>query len=109
MIRNFEACIQACADCSLACRRCSAACLSEPNVEMMSRCIQLDLACAAICDAAVEGMLQLTNQASHICQACADACNACAEECEKHERDHCRQCAEACRNCASICLEMGAA
>ncbi|MCR6722583.1 MAG: four-helix bundle copper-binding protein [Chitinophagaceae bacterium] len=109
MIENHTTGLDALFACMRACRECAAACLAEPHVHAMSRCIQLDLACAAVCSAAAEAMLQQVNQANSLCQVCADICNACAEECERHEHDHCKKCAAACRHCASVCLEMVAA
>ncbi len=75
---------------------------------MMARCIQLDLECAALCQAAAQTMSLNSSHAARICALCADACQACADECAKHEEDHCRQCAEACRACAQECRNMAA-
>lgn len=75
---------------------------------MLSRCIQLDMECAAICYAAAQVMSINGGYSEDICRVCADICFDCAEECEKHAGHmvHCRQCAEACRKCAEECRRM---
>jgi len=83
--------------------------MSEPHAEHMIPCIQLDLQCAAVCDAAVQLMIAGSNYANRICELCADICLACAEECDKHDMDHCKECAAACRSCAEQCMSMAAA
>jgi len=109
MISNHKEGIDIALRCAQACRECAAACLSEPDVHMMARCIQTDLACAAICEATAEAMLQNINQANRLSQVCAEICTACAEECEKHEHEHCKRCAEACRQCADVLIAMAGA
>ncbi len=44
-------CIEACFDCAQACTACTDACLGEEDVQMLARCIRLDLDCADVCDA----------------------------------------------------------
>ena len=91
-----------------ACNHCAASCLREEDVKMMARCIQLDIECAALCQAAAQIMSLNGNSAAELCGICADACQACAEECAKHDHDHCRECARACRTCAEECRRMAA-
>jgi len=100
------ACIEACNECAVACNHCAAACLKEHNVEMMSRCIALDMDCAAICQFAAAAIARGSEYAKEICGLCANICEACAEECGKHTAPHCQACATACRACAVACLEM---
>lgn len=81
----------------------------EQDVNMLARCIQLDMECAAICRSASEVMSLGSDYSLELCRICADVCNACAEECDKHAQmgmDHCRQCADACRMCAEACMQM---
>jgi len=47
--QNYQSCIAACNACADACDHCSTACLKEPDVNMMARCIALDIGCAAVC------------------------------------------------------------
>ena len=47
MDTRYSRCIQACQACALACNHCAAACLREPGIEHMTRCIALDMDCAA--------------------------------------------------------------
>src|SRR5215210_3758151 len=39
-------CIEACFDCAQACTACADACIGEGDVQMLGRCIRLDLDCA---------------------------------------------------------------
>lgn len=106
---HYQECIDACNDCAVICNHCAMSCLQEQDVKAMTRCIQLDLECAAICRAAVEVMSMNGEFAEQLCQLCADICNRCAEECERHaDMEHCRECAETCRRCAEICAQMAA-
>lgn len=105
---KFRECIEACKHCADACDNCSVACLQEENVAAMSRCIRLDMDCAAICRLAVSAMIRDSEFSKAICQLCADLCEACAEECRKHHHKHCQQCAQACQACANECRKMAA-
>ncbi|VWX61942.1 Uncharacterized cysteine-rich protein YhjQ [Burkholderiales bacterium 8X] len=102
-----QACIDACNACADACDFCSTACLQEDDVKMMSRCIALDMDCAAICRLAAGYMARGSSFAPQLCQLCATVCETCSQECAKHDMDHCRQCA-ACRRCADACRAMTA-
>jgi len=77
-------------------------------VQMMAKCIQLDMECAALCYTAAQVMSMGGQTANELCKICADACDACAAECSQHEDDHCKECAEACRKCAEECRKMAA-
>lgn len=105
---KFTACIEACNACFLACNHCAASCLKEDDVKMMSRCIALDMDCAAVCTLAAGAMARASEHAKAICSLCADVCAACAAECGKHKMDHCQECAAACRRCADECRKMAA-
>ncbi len=105
----YQSCIDACLACIAACQHCAASCLREPEVGHMALCIQLDMECSAVCEAAVKLMSLGSNHANAICQICADVCNACGDECAKHQHDHCQACAAACRRCADECSKMIAA
>ena len=101
-----QACMDACNTCADQCDNCAVSCLSETNVKEMTRCIALDMDCAAICRLAAGFIARDSEFTKHICECCAKICDACAEECAKHQNDHCRQCAEACRQCAIACRSM---
>lgn len=105
---KFKQCIEACQQCIEACDFCSVACLQEENVAEMSRCIRLDMDCAAICHLAVSAMVRGSEFSKAICQLCADMCEACADECLQHQHPHCKQCAQACQSCAEECRKMAA-
>ena len=103
-------CIEACFDCTQACTTCADACIGEGDMQMLARCVRLDLDCADICEATGRILSRQTAteaQMLHaILQACAEACRLCAEKCENHAEhgmEHCRVCAEACRRCEQAC------
>jgi hypothetical protein len=83
--------------------------LKEKNVQMMARCIQLDMECAAVCYTAAQLMSLGSDRAEEFCRLCSDICGECAGECEKHDNEHCQECAQACRECAEECLHMATA
>ncbi len=49
-----KSCVDACLQCAAICNHCASNCLQEENVQMMARCIQLDMECAAVCYAAAQ-------------------------------------------------------
>jgi hypothetical protein len=106
--QQYLACIAACNACADACDHCAAACLREDDVKMMTRCVALDMDCAAICRLAAGYMARGSELAQRICAMCADVCEACGAECAKHSHSHCQDCAQACRHCASECRRMAA-
>src|SRR5690606_2861411 len=83
--QNYQSCIDACLACEATCNHCASSCLKEENVNMMAKCIQLDMECAAICYAAAQVMSMGGQKAKELCALCADICDACAEECGQHE------------------------
>lgn len=106
---RFHDCIAACNACAVACDHCAVACLQEDAPEQLTRCIALDVDCAAICRLAAGYMARGSELAGELCAVCALVCERCAEECELHAHmDHCRDCAEACRRCAEQCRRMAA-
>ena len=104
--QQHESCIAACNACADACDHCAAACLQEDNVNMMNRCVALDIDCAAVCRLAAGAMARDSEFAETICALCADIADACGEECARHRQDHCQQCAQACKRCVSECRAM---
>jgi len=96
--------LDALANCIAECNHCATACLNEQDVKMLTKCIQLDLDCAAICQLTSEFISRGSENAKLMTDACAKVCEACAKECEKHNKmEHCKRCAEACRQCADLC------
>ena len=102
-------CIEACFDCAQACTACADACIGEGDLQMLARCVRLDLDCGDICGTTGRILSRQTATEPQMLQAalqaCADACRLCAEECENHaeHHEHCRVCAEACRHCEEAC------
>lgn len=105
----YQACIEACNSCADTCDRCATACLQEKDVQMMTRCIALDVDCASICRLAAGYMSRDSDFAKALCRQCADVCQACGDECARHQHDHCQQCAQACHRCADECRRMATA
>ena len=102
--QNFEACIDACVASAVECNYCATASIYEGDLKTLTKCIQLERECAAICFAAANLMSIGGDHAAHLCQVCAEICKACADECEKHTHmEHCKKCAAACRKCAAAC------
>jgi hypothetical protein len=104
-------CIDACNACVTACNYCASACLQELQMAHQTKCINLDLQCAAACEAVAKLMSLKSSYTAEFCTVCAKICDACAEECEKHAlmgMEHCRICAEACRRCQAICMALAA-
>jgi hypothetical protein len=101
-----QSCIDACLRCASICNYCASACTRENDIQMMAKCIQLDMECAAICYAAAQLMSFGSDKAGDICQICVEICKACGDECSKHQTNHCQECARACRECADECKRM---
>lgn len=102
-------CIAACNACADSCDHCAVACLGEDKPGEFTRCIALDVDCAAICRVAAGYMARGSELADELCATCALVCERCARECEQHAHmDHCRLCAEACRRCAEECRRVAA-
>ena len=91
---DYKQCIDACLACAAICNHCAASCTEEDDVNMMAKCIRLDMECAAICYAAAQVMSMGGQSAAELCAISANICNACADECAKHDNEHCRECAE---------------
>lgn len=89
--------------CAAACDNCYAACLNESEVNMMTRCIELDRECADICRLTVSVIIRNAESVDKYLDLCIEICKLCGEECSKHEMDHCKQCAEACNKCVEVC------
>jgi len=102
-------CIEACFDCAQSCTACADACLGEQQLQMLIRCIRLNLDCADVCDTTGRLLSRQTEADWGLVraqlQACATACRVCGAECERHggHMEHCRLCAESCRRCEEAC------
>ncbi len=78
----------------------------EDDVELLAKCIQLDLECAAICNATAQMMSLGGSRSKDLCFICSDICEACAKECLKHNYEYCKECAKACKRCEELCTEI---
>lgn len=111
--RSLSQCIDLCVQCELACVACADACLGETAaLEMLRKCIRLDLDCADLCGTTARVLSRLYEPDPQILgatlEACARACASCAAECHKHQADHahCGICADACDKCEAACRDM---
>ena len=103
---HYQRYIDACLHCAAICNHCASSCLKEEDTAMMARCIQLDMECAIVCNAAAQLMSLGSELAPDAIKLAIDFCERCAEECEKHDNLHCEECAKACRNCAEKCTNL---
>lgn len=102
--QQHKALLDALNNCIAECNHCTTACLDEQDVNMLAKCIKLDIDCAAICTLTASLIARGSDHGKHMLKECAEVCNACAKECEKHSHmDHCKACAEACMKCAAAC------
>lgn len=98
-------------NCGITTTVCADACLSEPHVQMLAKCIALNLDCADSCATTARTVSRIGFADKAVLrtqlEACREACRACAEECERHEdMEHCRVCAQMCRSCEQMCTKM---
>ncbi|OGU09785.1 MAG: four-helix bundle copper-binding protein [Geobacteraceae bacterium GWC2_58_44] len=104
--------INACVECADACNSCADACLGEEKVQMLTKCIRLNLDCADICQTTARILVRQTETVPQLVRAqlesCVIACRVCAQECESHAEmhQHCRICRTACQTCEKICQEL---
>lgn len=103
-------CIEACCDCAQTCTSCADACLAEQqHLQMLVRCIRLNLDCADVCDTTGRLLSRQTepdwSTTRAQLEACAAACRSCGDECQRHAgmHQHCQVCAESCRRCEQAC------
>jgi hypothetical protein len=103
----YKSCIDACFSCAAECERCATECLKEDDIKILSRCISLNRECALICDTTARLMALNGDNASLLCQTCAEICEFCATECEQNiDLEHCKRCAIECHRCAEECRSM---
>src|SRR3954468_683420 len=103
---KYKDCVDACITCANLCNYCAHECLQEYDVNTMTKCIQLNMECAAVCYTAAKLMSMKSEKVSAYCRLCASFCTDCSNECGKHEMKHCQECAEVCRKCAEECNKM---
>jgi hypothetical protein len=108
----ISACVKACYACSESCTLCADACLGEKEIEMLRRCIRLNLDCAAICAVTGQLVARQTEAVTEVLrkqlESCITACRICREECQRHanEHGHCRLCAQSCQACEKACIDL---
>jgi uncharacterized protein DUF326 len=108
-------CIDECHACAESCALCADACLSEDDVQMLRKCIRINLDCTDVCVATGRIVARQTEYDANVTraslEACIQVCRSCGDECERHaeHHEHCRVCAEECRRCEGACRELLAA
>ncbi|MRR10895.1 four-helix bundle copper-binding protein [bacterium] len=110
-VERYVTTIDTLSACDITCTVCADACLSEPHVQMLARCIELNLDCADLCSTTARLLGRIGFAESEMLRAqldaCGEACRACAEECDRHQDiEHCSICADMCRSCERACAEM---
>lgn len=94
--------------CALDCEHCASQCLDEDDVDMLTRCIRLNIDCAAMCRFLTGMMARGSEYAKRLLPQCAALCEDCAIECNAHSHmRHCERCAQVCRDCAAACISAG--
>lgn len=108
-LEGLVECINSCLECDQCCVSCADACLAENQLDMLRRCIRLNLDCADVCAATARVLSRQTEAEWDVIegqlQACLTACRICADECDRHadQHEHCRTCGDCCRSCADAC------
>ncbi len=78
-------CIEACFGCAQACAAYADACLGEEDIQMLARCIRLDLDCADVCNATGKILSRRVafepEMVGATLRACAEACRRCESAC----------------------------
>jgi hypothetical protein len=112
-VKGLTECIEACFDCVQSCTACVDACLGEGDVQILARCIRLNLDCADVCGTTGRMLSRQTEADVAVLrgqlQACALACRTCGAECERHAAHgmrHCAICAEVCYFCETACNQL---
>ncbi|MDF2475562.1 MAG: hypothetical protein K0S24_1045 [Sphingobacterium sp.] len=101
--QKFQNCISACWQCVTACQSCALACTNENDIEMMAKCIALNIECAILGSTTAQLLAIDSFYAKELVKICAEICSNCAEECFKYKYKHCQSCAKACEHCAIAC------
>jgi len=107
--QTYKNCIEACLRCSSISSYCATMDLHEKDMEMMARCAQLNIECAAICSTTAQLLSMNSSYAKDLCKICAEVCMECAVECGQHQNEHCQACAELCTACADECNKLARA
>lgn len=102
----LQSCIDACFECAAACEQCAMICLKKNEISPFVRCIQTSLSCASICTTTARVVFLDPDQASKVCEVCAELCETCAAECERIDHHHCSNTAQLARDCAEACRKM---
>jgi hypothetical protein len=101
-----RACISSCQKCAAQCEQCAVACSLSPNVNSLSRCLELSIYCADMCRLTGVFLQRGEYQSVRFCALCAEICDICATECERFQDAACLRCALACRECAEVCRKV---
>jgi hypothetical protein len=95
-------CIEECLDCAASCTACADACLGESDVTGLSRCIRLNLDCADVCEATGRIVTRQTSPDLRLIRAIVEACSVACLACAEECDRHAVH-HEHCRVCAAVC------
>jgi hypothetical protein len=95
-------CIEECLDCAASCTACADACLGESDVTELSRCIRLNLDCADACEATGRIVTRQTSPDLRVTRAIVEACSVACLACAEECDRHAAH-HEHCRVCAAVC------
>ena len=98
-------CIEECLDCAASCTACADACLGESDVAELRRCIRLNLDCADACEATGRIVTRQTSPDLRLFRAIVEACAVACLACAE-ECDRHRL--EHCIECAAACRRASA-
>jgi hypothetical protein len=107
MTAEMRACIEECLHCHGICLGMAMNhCLEQGGKHVEPGHFRTMLACAEICQTAVNFMLIGTQRHRETCRICADVCEECAKSCE--QVGGMEECVQVCRRCAESCRRMTA-
>lgn len=104
-------CIEACMLCEFACVSCADSCLGQNSLELLCRCIRLNLDCADVCALTSQLVARASAAEPKLVQEqleiCASLCAACGHECRRlsFAHDQLKLCAHACNHCETLCRQ----
>lgn len=92
-------------ECAIACRLCAEACIKRNDIELLQRCIHLNVDCAELCTITINFLIRNSEILDDQLDVCAELCALCAEESNRHysQVPECRQSAELCALAEEAC------
>jgi hypothetical protein len=95
-------CIEECLDCAASCTACADACLGESELAELRGCVRLNLDCADACEATGRIVTRQTSPDLRLIKATVEACAVACLACAEECDRHAAH-HEHCRVCAAVC------